>query len=151
VQTVEFDGHFVHAAHPRAHALSRNGSYRQVPAKCTPHTPTRIVPLYTRSRGDFPRRCSNAGYFTVYSDLPKYKGMCCYHRDAACAAHGARAADCTMLDYGPPTSAHALGRGRAATNASARARTPRALERAQRLTRPSRGVSQGARVVGRRR
>jgi hypothetical protein len=41
VKNVEFDGHFVHASHPRAALLSRNASFEQIPAKCTAARPSR--------------------------------------------------------------------------------------------------------------
>jgi FkbM family methyltransferase len=96
VKTVDFDGHFVHATHPQARELERNASFAHIPAKCTPHSPTRIGWLYSLSRGAYPNRCNNAGYYTLYSEQTRFRGNCCYHR---CGA-----GDCTHLRYGPPTT-----------------------------------------------
>lgn len=116
VQNVEFDGFFVHKTHPQAVALARNSSFEYLPAKCTPHSPSRIKHLYEKRLGTPPSRCSNAGYYTIYSDHHLYKGACCFHRPPACflAARRGRVQqqrashDCIHLNYGPPTSKHVL-------------------------------------------
>ena len=89
-----------------------SASFEQLPAKCTPHTPRRIKELY--SAKEYPTaRCSNSGYFTIYSDVRPYTGACCYHRDPICGA-GPRGAeeDCVRLKYGQPTSRHAAADAR---------------------------------------
>lgn len=122
VKNLEFDGHYVHNSHPRALELERNATFEQLPAKCTPHSPKRINRLYANR--EYPTaRCSNAGYFTIYSDVRPFTGACCYHRDVSCAqlpskkskiltstggAVPARPADCIHLNYGQPTSRHAI-------------------------------------------
>ena len=122
VKNLEFDGHYVHTSHPRARELEHNATFEQLPAKCTPHSPRRINRLY--SAREYPTaRCSNAGYFTIYSDVRPFTGACCYHRDIACArapsasskivmrdgtAVSAKPADCVHLNYGQPTSRHAF-------------------------------------------
>lgn len=144
VANVDFDGHYVHRDHPRAAALQRNGSFEQLPAKCTPHSPRRIGWLYAAALGEYPRRCNNAGYFTIYSDRPGYKGACCYHRGC-----GAADADCTSLRYGPPTSRHALPAPTTAANTSAPANRTAATRRQERrqfvrATRPARASGRAA-------
>ena len=117
VKNLDFDAHFVHSSHPRSQEFARNDTFEQLPAKCTPHTPTRIRELYSRQAGF----CNGAGYYTIYSDLPGYTGSCCYHRDVNCAPHqqprgllssltssSRVATDCIGLKYGPPTSKGAM-------------------------------------------
>ena len=116
VHNVDFDAYFIHSTHPRARDVERNETFEYLPAKCTPSTPHRITWLYTASQGQHPVHCSNAGYYTIYSGLSRYKGACCYHRDVACSrAGGGAAGDCTHLRYGQPTSLHAQTQPRGRT------------------------------------